>query len=356
MEEVNRRIDTLQLKMGQGGIDALVIYGNAFMPGHVTYLTNFVVFEPRKAALLVLPAKGEMQIMIKVSSRDMAFIRDYTFPQAFATDDLGASLAQYAREAHLACGNSVGTVGARLMPRFLYERMRTIFTDSSITDCDDLLIRMRRRKSDVEKAIMSEGLQKAQQAFCQVRDETKGGQQRDFVARLDYQLRMAGCQDIDILIGGSGSTSLGIGGNQPLERGDVLSVYFAVQYLGYWTEMGETFVLGRSSRGLRDGYLKAYDALQGTMAKVRPGAKASDVLASLNFAKYGAGQGMGTDREELPFLLEADEELAESDVLAMRVAISPTTLEEIFLAQMIVVTEDGYSLLGEPLPPELCTV
>lgn len=356
MEEINRRIGNLQQEMRREGLDALLIYGNAYMPGHVTYLTNFVVFEPRKAALLVLPADGEMQMMIKVSSRDMAFIRDYTFPQAVSAEDLGVSLEQHVREAHLIHGSSIGTVGARLMPKLLYERMHMTFADCRIKDCDDLLIRMRRHKSGVEKSIMSEGLRRAQQAFCQVRDETTVGTQSDFVARLDYQLRMAGCQDVDILIGGSRNSSLGIGGRQLLDRGDLISVYFAVQYLGYWVETGQTFALGESNSMLRDGYQKAYDALIECLESVQPGAKVRDIVMAQEFTKYGPGQGMGTDREERPFLLEANEELAESDVLTARVSLSPTALEEIFLAQLFVVTENGYSLLGEQLSPELLVV
>ena len=50
LEEVNRRIGDIQQRIQQDGLDALVIYGNAYMPGHVTYLTNFVVFDPRMPA------------------------------------------------------------------------------------------------------------------------------------------------------------------------------------------------------------------------------------------------------------------------------------------------------------------
>jgi hypothetical protein len=167
---------------------------------------------------------------------------------------------------------------------------------------------------------------------------------------------MAGCQDIDILIGGSGSSSLGIGGSQTLNRGDLISVYIAVQYLGYWVEMGQTFALGQSNSVLREAYRKAYNTLQESLERVRPGARAKEVLPAREFTKYGPGQGMGTDREESPLLLKVGEELAENDILALRVSISSTALEEIFLTQMVVVTEDEYSLLGEQLPPELVVV
>ena len=175
LEEVNRRIGDLQQQMRREGLDALVIYGDAYKPGHVTYLTNFVVFDPRMPGLLILPAVGEMQVMLKVASRDIFFIRDYTLPQAVSSDDLGVSLEQYARQARLARGSRIGTAGARLMPKFLYDLMHSAFTGSHIEERDDLLVRMRRHKSEVERAIMAEGLQKAQRALWRVRDEAAPG-------------------------------------------------------------------------------------------------------------------------------------------------------------------------------------
>ena len=300
---------------------------------------------------------GEMQVMLKVASRDIPFIRDYTFPQAVSSDDLGVSLEQYAREARLTHGSRIGTAGARLMPKFLYERMQKVFAGSYVEDRDDLLIRMRRHKSDVEKAIMAEGLQKTQQAFRRVLQETvPGGTRGDFIAKLEYQLRMAGCQDVDILVGSSGSRSLGMAGNQLLNREELIRAYLAVQYLGYWVETGQTFSLDHSRSEHRESYRKVYNTLQESLEKVRPGARARDVVPTPEFSKYGWGQGMGTDREESPFLTDTSEELAESDVMSLRVSSSPNAREEIFLAQMTVVTEDGYRLLGERLSPDLLVV
>ena len=349
LEEINRRIAAAQESMKSKELYALVIYGDLDKPGHVTYLTNFVVFEPRMPALLLLPATGEMQIMIKVSSRDILWVRDYTFPHAVSSSDLAASLDKYVKANLPSSGRRIGFVGARLMPYYLYNGIKKSFAGSHVENCDDLLFELRRRKSSVEQAIMNEGLQKLESQLRQVLKElTTDTMQNNFAARLDYRLRLERCQDIDILIKGSGSTLL--------KDGDLVSCYVAVQYLGYWTEKSLSFVMGRSSDEYGKSYQNAYESLQQTLEKVKPGVRAKSIAPGLEFAKYGWGQGMGTDREEAPFLAKEDEELREGDVLSLRVSVSLNKTGDIFLTQMVTVTKAGYQLVGEPTPPELLVV
>jgi Xaa-Pro aminopeptidase len=350
LEEIKRRFAAAQESMKSKGLYALVIYGDLDKPGHVTYLTNFVVFEPRQPALLLLPATGEMQLMIKTSSRDILWIKDYTFPNVVSSSDLAASLEAYVKGNLSTNGRRIGFVGARLiMPYYLYDGIKKIFTGSQVENCDDLLFELRRRKSSVERAIMNEGLQKLERQLRQVLKElTTDTMQNNFMARLEYRLRLEGCQDVDILIKGSGSTLL--------KEGDLVSCYVAVQYLGYWTEKSLSFVMGRSSDEYRKSYQNAYESLQQTLEKVKPGVWAKGLAPGLEFGKYGWGQGMGTDREEAPFFSKGDEELREGDVLSLRVSVSPNKTGDIFLTQMVTVAKAGYQMLGEPAPPELLVV
>ena len=211
------------------------------------------------------------------------------------------------------------------------------------------LVGMRRRKSSVEQAIMNEGLQKLESQLRQVLKElTTGTKQNDFLARLDYRLRLEGCQDVDILIRDSGSTLL--------KEGDLVSCYVAAQYLGYWTEKSVSFVMGRSSDEYSKSYQNAYESLQQTLEKVKPGVWAKSIAPGLEFAKYGWGQGMGTDREEAPFLAKGDEELREGDVLSLRVSVSLNKTWRYFLDANGYGSKSWVSLLGEPAPPELLVV
>ena len=76
--------------------------------------------------------------MIKISSRDILWVRDYTFPHAVSSSDLAASLDKYVKGNLSTSGRRIGFVGARLMPYYLYDGIKRTFVGSQVENCDDL--------------------------------------------------------------------------------------------------------------------------------------------------------------------------------------------------------------------------
>ena len=133
----------------------------------------------------------------------------------------------------------------------------------------------------------------------------------ELVARMEYAMRMAGADDVFILIStGPHNQELHEPSERKLEQGDLILGEITPAKDGQFIQLCRTVVLGKPSRELVKGYDLLLEALSTALAEVRAGAPAglmskamNAVISNAGYAKYcyppymrarGHGFGVGT--------------------------------------------------------------
>ena len=87
----------------------------------------------------------------------------------------------------------------------------------------------------------------------------------------------------------------GIPGNRKLKNGDVVSIDFCVEYKGYQSDAARTYIVGSAPKEIEDFVKYTEESLYVGIKKVKPGAKVSDIGASIE--KYAKDHNLGVVRE-----------------------------------------------------------
>jgi Xaa-Pro aminopeptidase len=322
--EVARRIDAVRLQMQQHGWDALVAYSDQLDSGNVAYLTNFHSYEPRHPALAVITATT-VDLIPKVAARDLTYIKDYTWAEIHECEaDLATSLAAVA-ELREVKNAKIGFVGGNTAPVAVNLGMKSVFQPGAVSDAGDLVLQLRRRKSAVERTLMQVVAMKAAAVLDSLADHVCAGMSElEVAAFADYAARSEGCMDTDVLVHRSPNgkaerwkpNSFPFAPVEPrlLVEGQLLGVYLAIQYHGYWLEVSESISIGEPSAEQIDGMRIADAYLQEVIDE-------STVITSPADGRRAWIHGLGLDREEAPFTSRLSEEDANGDVLGVHVAV-----------------------------------
>jgi Xaa-Pro aminopeptidase len=136
-----------------------------------------------------------------------------------------------------------------------------------------------------------------------------------------------------------------------MQRGDYMTLLIENNGPGgFYCELARTFVLGKASQELRDGFAVVCDAQQHTVARLKPGASCSEIYAIHNdyMQSRGAppelrlyGHSQGYDLVERP-LLRSDETMPLTANMCMAVHpgfFKPTSF--IFVCDNYLIHEDG---------------
>jgi Xaa-Pro aminopeptidase len=93
----------------------------------------------------------------------------------------------------------------------------------------------------------------------------------EIAAQVDYRLRMAGCEDTNILLGSAAGrgTRPGYPTHYHPRRGDKLSAYIAVIYGRQWAAAGRTLNVGPADTGLDD----LLEKIAGVQENVQPSSR-----------------------------------------------------------------------------------
>jgi len=146
-----------------------------------------------------------------------------------------------------------------------------------------------------------------------------------------------------------------------LKHGDLVSLDLSVQYRGYQTDYGRSWIVGKPNSEQKRDYENTMLALSATLSECRPGAIASDIVKKCHsemervdsgieevISESGfLGHGIGLNMVERPLIsLNSNEVLRPGMVLCLE----PSALSEYGwynFEQMILINENGYELLSK---------
>lgn len=152
--------------------------------------------------------------------------------------------------------------------------------------------------------------------------------------------------------------------NRRLERGDVVWVDTGMNYLGYASDFGRTWVVGREPTRVQRSQFERWRAVvQAVLGALRPGATARDLTRAATDANDGATpwlphlylcHGTGTDSAEMPFAgTDLGDDFDAGIVLApgMVVVLEPVIWEDGHAGyrseDIFAITDTGYLALSD---------
>ena len=350
-EERRRR---MLAAMAEAGIDAMVLYGNAWQGDYLRYAVDFGILEGHGIALVAADGTTEL-FLDSATEAERAEAETAGARIHFAADIARAVGARLERAAN----RRLTAAPRRFLPSWLADRGRGF----ALADGTALLDRLLMHKLPAEIAALRRAAKLADDAYAVFRDAVRPGRaQYELVAEVEAYLRGRGCPDNFMIIGSGGKDVLGM--TPPSERriaaGDLVTTELTPAIEGYFVQICRTLVAGEASAAQRRAFDVFREALEAGIAAVRPGATAADVARAENdvFRRHGLGDyvtsrwtrvrghGLGLFCDSKPHLLE---EVDTPLMPGMALIVHPNTYHPevgyIVLGDAVVVTDRGVEVL-----------
>jgi len=304
-QELERRWKAVRTAMKEQNIDVLVMQNsNQFLGGYVKWFTDVPAFNgypttvvfPREDEMTVInigPKMDPESLLTDLSTKDWAlrgvknrFTSPY-FPTLHYSKTYDAELVVDLLKPMKDC--TIGFVGLGHIPAPFYDHVKAHLIAAKLTDATDLVDNIKAIKSDEEIALIKRTAAIQDAAFAEALKGIKPGV-RDFeiMALIQYTVQKLGSEQQLIM---AGSAPLGTPCpmlkrhfmNREMREGDQFTVLIEVNGPGgFYTELGRTCVLGKTSDELLEACEIANEAQQVTLNLLQSGADPKDLLAANN--------------------------------------------------------------------------
>lgn len=324
--EFSDRLARIQAALERQGLDALLVYGDEYRKEHLRYVCNFwPIFErgicciPRRGEPIFAGApEGENYAREMCVWRDVRNIRE--FACVSVPEEINYPLASFSslREVLgqvLAGGRRLGVVGVWDIPGPIFQRIRDAVPGLETVDAAKILQELRLIKSSAEVACLREAGRQACVGYEQLmRHCVPGNSERLAAGAGEGAARMAGAEDINFMVFGSGprtATIIGRATDRVMLDGDMLMAAMAVQYEGYVATVEFPFVVGRASAGQKRFLSALFEAANVQLGFLRDGVIAGDMVRAVKavFQRHGLQKydvyppmhGIGLAEAESPY-------------------------------------------------------
>jgi Xaa-Pro dipeptidase len=337
-----QRIKRLTDAMGESGLDAMLVYGNAWQGDYLRYATDFGILEGQALAIV----RGDGHITLYVDSpleADRAALDCPGIEVVLAPDLTGEVDAALDRMRN----QSMGAAPQRLLPRRIALRAGEL----KITDETGFIDRLLMRKLDEEIDAIRRAAKLADEGYkVFMRAVRPGRADYELVAEAEAFFRANGVDDNFQIIGVGGVEVKGMAppSGKRLKRGDMVTTELTPCVEGYYAQICRTLVVGEANAEQKGAHALWREAMEAGIATVRPGITAADIAKAENdvFRKHGMGQyttseftrvrghGMGLFADSKPHILEDVTTRIEA---GMALIVHPNTYHPIV----------GYMVLGD---------
>jgi Xaa-Pro aminopeptidase len=348
------RQDRLAKAMAEAGIDAMVVYGNAWQGDYLRYAADYGILEGHGIALVMASGATELFLDSAVEI-ERAEIETENLSLHLAPD-IGRAVAQ--RLDRIA-NHRIAAAPRRFLPSFLADKARGF----TLEDGTALLDRLLMHKLPSELDAMRRAAQLADEAYAVFRKSAiPGRRQYELTGAVEAYLRSRGCPDNFMILGSGGREVLGM--TPPSDRviatGDLVTTELTPAVEGYYAQICRTLVVGKANPAQRRAHALYLEALEAGVAAVKPGATAADVARAENdvFRKHGLGDyvtdrytrvrghGLGLFTDTKPHILEdVDTVLAAGMALIVHPNTYHPEIGYMVLGDAVLVTETGAEVL-----------
>jgi len=353
-----QRIKRLTDAMGESGLDAMLVYGNAWQGDYLRYATDFGILEGQALAIV----RGDGHITLYVDSpleADRAALDCPGIEVVLAPDLTGEVDAALDRMRN----QSMGAAPQRLLPRRIALRAGEL----KITDETGFVDRLLMRKLDEEIDAIRRAAKLADEGYEVFMKAVRPGRaDYELVAEAEAFFRANGVDDNFQIIGVGGVEVKGMAppSGKRLKRGDMVTTELTPCVEGYYAQICRTLVVGEANAEQKAAHALWREAMEAGIATVRPGITAADIAKAENdvFRKHGMGQyttseftrvrghGMGLFADSKPHILEDVTTRIEA---GMALIVHPNTYHPVVgymvLGDGVAVTDTGCEVLtGTP--------
>jgi Xaa-Pro aminopeptidase len=352
--ELRRRIDQVRAGMKERNVDLLLVYGDSWKFGHLAYVSHFI--PKNRGALAVIPLEGEPALVIQEPSRNNPFSSTLTWIKE--THSVG-KFVQGLSEALKARGLKAKRVGLATVEEQLnireWRELEKLLENVESVNMGDYLSSLRLVKSPVELSLLKEATAILEQALARFEQVAKPGQKEyQIMAELEREARRRGVEDFRLLLAHSSTPKIGLrpATDAALQNGEAVLILIAASYQRYWSELGQTYCLGRPSEKSVKDYETANRVFHHLMETTKAGVSAlspGEVPAPVRYSlqSYGLGNGLGLDLTEEPSLGNATESSIKAGmVLTLRACFTSQDAGSALISRPYIVRDSGLEPLA----------
>lgn len=328
VEEYHGRLERLRGKMGQAGLDCLVVLGNRADNSNIRYLTNFEDFYGGESILVVSPAgdpgfttNAVMHGEPMHSGIQDCWVEDVRCAAAPRTVTGGAQAAtvfdhveDFIRERR-GTGGTIGVAGEVGVER-LYAFLCDKFPEGNVRPAPGLMAELRAIKSPREIAVMRKACHLADLAMQAAMDAVRPGvTEHDLAAEANHAMFKAGAEHPAFAISVVAGRRAGFKHMAPtsyaVRTGDMVYIDVGGRYMGYYSDASRQRVCGEPSAEQRRFMETQIQMVEAVTRAAKPGT-AIDDLATIATAiarqqgydqyLYFRGHGIGCATHDLPSL------------------------------------------------------
>ncbi|MFL5088790.1 MAG: M24 family metallopeptidase [Xanthobacteraceae bacterium] len=340
--------------MTDQGLDALVLYGNAWQGDYLRYVTDFGILEGQ--ALAIARRDGEVTLYLDSPLEADRAALECPGVSVVLAPDLVAMVDQALNRLR---NQRIGGAPFRLLPRRIAARGKDLNLADETAFLDSLLM----AKLDAEIDCLRRAARLADEGYAVFRTAARTGRaDYELVAEVEAFYRANGVDDNFQIIGVGGPEVRGMAppSGRRLKRGDLVTTELTPCVDGYYCQICRTLVMGPPNADQLAAHAVYREAMEAGLAAVRDGVTAADIARAENdvFRRHGLGDyitseytrvrghGMGLFADTKPHLLENVTTRIDQ---GMTLIVHPNTYHPVIgymvLGDAIVVTRDGADVL-----------
>jgi Xaa-Pro aminopeptidase len=336
--EFQDRIRRVQKEVANRGLEALLTFGSEAEPQNVRYLADY--WPAFETAGVLVPLEGEPMLLIGPESLTYAQSRSkidqirqiLEYRESSEPEYPGKELDTFTSVFDEVSGGKgvkrLGIVGYPVTTAPVYEALQRAMSGGDMMRADDILIEIRKVKSENELALMRQAFHIAEKAVEAVLDNIKPGMSETQVVGIAQEViyRLGAEYEghpMYVLSGRNSANAIGRPTQKKLEEGEIVQLNIGARVGGYSSSVGRPIVLGHMSNEVRKFLQMGLDAANKTMEIMRAGVPARDVALTVqdyirqrgygDAILYGPCHGIGLMECEHPWMeTNSDYELQEN--------------------------------------------
>lgn len=349
-----RRWEEVRRKMAEKGYALLIVFSNAMRRGHVRYLSNYSVIFSHVGVLF--PLRGEPQLLA-FSPIQEEWSRKSWICNARYSSNFAKEIVRTIKEKSLV-KQKIGFVGVENIPPNIYQEIVANLPSTRFSDASDILIELRKVKSNVEISLTKMAANLADEACKKTKKILKKGVDENRIfAEIDYFFKLNGVEEsFNLIASGKAPYLPYLPTGKELNMGDNLLVELTPQRSGYYAQLTFNVTLGRKSRQLKRLMEIWKEAYTEGLKILKPGERASKVARAMKRIiedeeckmPLDGGHGLGLDVVEIPILTVTDQtEILPGMVLVLHPSVFMPGFGGVFMGSTYLITSEGPQPLNE---------
>jgi Xaa-Pro aminopeptidase len=325
--EFQERARRVQAELAGRGLDALLTFGNEAEPQFVRYLSDY--WPAFESAGVLVPVEGDPVLLIGPESLTYAQSRSQIdkirqvleYRESSEPEYPGKKLDTFISVFDEVSGGKgvkrLGIVGYPVTTAPIYEGVRQAMAGGEVVRADDVLVEMRKVKSENELTLIRQAFRISEQAVEAVLNNIKPGMREVQVVGIAQEaIYRLGAEyeghPLYVLSGRNSANAIGRPTQKELVEEEIIQLNIGARVGGYSSSVGRPIVLGRMSGEIRDFLQVGLDAANKTMEIMRAGVRAGDVASTIEdfitqrgygeYILYGPCHGLGLMECEHPWI------------------------------------------------------